>query len=241
MDSAFLILKGGIPGSLGFLLLGLTVGVILLLVRPTCRRWGHAWLIALIAFYWALFLPAFALWLQAGLVGDLGQVSRRDVRDVDTIVALSAGGYTVREGARALHVLTYHSALTVLETARVFHLLDDATILVSGGISAPDRLGPESASMRDGLVVVDIPMTRIRVESKSRNTFEQAVEVSRLLRADRRDRFVLVTRPAHMWRSMILFGPDPLSWTPNPYGRRSLRCPKPGSPIRRSFASSWSR
>ena len=36
-------------------------------------------------------------------------------------------------------------------------------------------------------------------------------------------------------------GPDPLSWTPNPCGRRSPRCQDQGSRIRRSFASSWSR
>ena len=36
-------------------------------------------------------------------------------------------------------------------------------------------------------------------------------------------------------------GPDPLSWTPNPCGRRSPRYPKPGTRIRRNFASSSSR
>ena len=36
-------------------------------------------------------------------------------------------------------------------------------------------------------------------------------------------------------------GPDPLPWTPNPCGRRSPRCRKPGSPIRQSFVTSWSR
>ena len=36
-------------------------------------------------------------------------------------------------------------------------------------------------------------------------------------------------------------GPDPLSWTPNPCGRRSPRCRTPESPTRRSFATRWSR
>ena len=37
------------------------------------------------------------------------------------------------------------------------------------------------------------------------------------------------------------YGPDPLSWTLTPCGRRSPRCQEPESRIRRSFASSWSR
>ena len=39
----------------------------------------------------------------------------------------------------------------------------------------------------------------------------------------------------------IRTGPAPLSWTPNPCGRRSPRCQEPEDRIRRSFATSWSR
>ena len=51
----------------------------------------------------------------------------------------------------------------------------------------------------------------------------------------------------HLWserydRTMDdVFGPDPLSWTPNPCGRRSPRCPKRGSRTRRNFVNSSSR
>jgi len=50
-----------------------------------------------------------------------------------------------------------------------------------------------------------VPADRILLESSSRNTFEQALNLRSLLDAHGIERFVLVTSPTHMRRAMATF------------------------------------
>jgi uncharacterized SAM-binding protein YcdF (DUF218 family) len=87
-------------------------------------------------------------------------------------------------------------------------------LIVSGGIPNPRRqFRPESEMLRDVMVKVGVAPGAIIEESKSRTTREQALNIGPLLRASNVQRFVLVTTPSHMRRSLGLFrtaGLDPV-------------------------------
>ncbi|HVJ41778.1 MAG TPA: YdcF family protein [Dongiaceae bacterium] len=92
----------------------------------------------------------------------------------------------------------------VLELARLF---PQATILLSGGV--PDLLTNKSSNeaglTRDLLVRQGISPSRILLEERSRDTFENARESEKLF-AGPTDRWLLVTSAAHMPRAMAAFG-----------------------------------
>ena len=108
---------------------------------------------------------------------------------------------------------------------------------------------PEAADYMIGMAAKDSEEKSLQgVQERShrlRNAFwTRALEE---LRARNVSRFENISPSNEHWLSCATgvsnctTGPDPLSWTPNPCGRRSPRCQDQGSRIRRSFASSWSR
>ncbi len=206
MDVVFQIIRDSIvPGSAPFLLLGLTLGVLLLMAGSRCQGWGRRWLVTLAALYWAMSLPIVADTAEGMLAGDYRPATVREARRADTVVVLGGGNQTYGAAGRELNLVTPESAFAVLEAARLYHLMDEPLIIVSGGIARRWVGSPESEAMRKSLLDLGIPDERILEESVSRNTHEQALNLTRLLRTHRIDRFVLVTRPAHMRRAMIMF------------------------------------
>jgi uncharacterized SAM-binding protein YcdF (DUF218 family) len=106
----------------------------------------------------------------------------------------------------------------------MFHRLEEAwrlyrvqpkPIVVSGGHVnpfTPDRDGNKIA--RDYLIQWGVPKNDVIGENKSRDTFESAVEVEKLLRLKGWKRYLLVTSASHMPRSMLVFStraPEPIA------------------------------
>lgn len=195
-----------IPGSIPFLLMGLTVGVALLHKRTTAR-WGRRWLTALVAAYWIASTPLGSRMLAAGLHRGYGSlVQAEQAEGATAVVVLSGGSLTYRARGEEISVLSEPSAFRALEAARVYRLLDSPWVVVSGGIGDPDRqLNPESETMRDELVRAGVPAERILVEPASSDTREQALNLRPLLAEHGIVRFVLVTSPTHVWRALAVF------------------------------------
>lgn len=82
-----------------------------------------------------------------------------------------------------------------------------AHVLVSSGVVGVD--GPaimgEAESMAALLNLMGVPDDALWMESRSRNTYENAVETKKLLDAQGIDRIVLVTSAMHMPRSVAIF------------------------------------
>jgi uncharacterized SAM-binding protein YcdF (DUF218 family) len=99
----------------------------------------------------------------------------------------------------------------------VYALLGDPIVFASGGEAEEGGVdNPESAAVRDVLVGAGVPEERILLESDSTDTHEQALELAPLLRDRSAERFVLVTSPTHMRRSLGAFrdqGLDPIPST----------------------------
>src|ERR1051325_4880049 len=100
-------------------------------------------------------------------------------------------------------------------TGPLFHRLDEAwrlyrlhpkPIVVSGGHVNP--LTPahnENQIACDYLILWGVPKDAVISESNSRDTFESAIEVEKIVRQKGWKRYLLVTSAVHMPRSMLVF------------------------------------
>lgn len=196
-----------VPGSMSFLVLALSVGLVLSSGPRGMHRWGRRWLIALAALYVALSTPL----VCSGLLGGLSRgyarlVDARNATGATAVVVVGNGVVTYGADGRALHQLTRRTAYCVLEAARLYKLLAEPWVIASGGIAdSASQREPESDVMRAGLIELGVPAERILLESTSRNTREQVINVAALLRPRRFEHVVVVTSPASMWRTLALF------------------------------------
>ena len=131
------------------------------------------------------------------------------------VVVLGSGVERVGGWSSSLAVLNSASAARVLETWRVFQLVNPSWIISSGGVANPtDPAEPSAITMRDALVHLGVPESRIKLESSSRNTHDEAVLVTALLRPLNVQNLVVVTSDTHMRRSIGAFRAQ--GWNPIP-------------------------
>jgi uncharacterized SAM-binding protein YcdF (DUF218 family) len=101
-----------------------------------------------------------------------------------------------------------------LEEAWRLYVLNPKPIIVSGGHVSPFTPSMnENEIAREYLIRWGVPRQHVLFEDQSRDTFESALEVEKLLRAKHWKRYLLVTSAAHMPRSMLAFGaraPEPV-------------------------------
>ncbi len=126
--------------------------------------------------------------------------------------ALSAAreGFSINEaGAR------------LIEAAALAQRFPNARIVFSGGSAslAPDA-PTEAQSVRLMLPAMGVPLSRVTIEDRSRNTQENARYVAQIVQADRR--WLLVTSAFHMPRAMGAFRAAGLDVTPWPVDYRTL-------------------
>ncbi|MDA2936971.1 YdcF family protein [Acidobacteria bacterium AH-259-A15] len=195
-----------IPGSLWFLFCGFSGGLLLLYWRGWAEQWGRRWLTMLVGLYWLLSMPFVSSGLEAGLIRGYGSLANAgEARKAAAVVLLAGGGLTFSARGEAITILSPATAFRVLEGARVYSLLEDPWVIVSGGIKdRGSHLIPYEA-LREELIRAGVPAERILLESTSQNTREQAINMAPLLQRHQIERFVLVTSPTHMARAMATF------------------------------------
>lgn len=203
-----------IPGSVTFLLLGLIVGVIMLYMNSVWAKWGRRWLTLLTLAYLLLSIPLISNALVDTLAHGFSNVKGDSVLgESEAIVVLGGGGATYLAGNQHVTALSEASTLRALEAARLYNRMGSPWVIVSGGTNARSGLiDPESEPMQKILVETGIPAEKIILESDSQNTQEQAVNIPPLLENLGIERFILVTSPTHMRRSVLVFqevGLDP--------------------------------
>jgi uncharacterized SAM-binding protein YcdF (DUF218 family) len=192
-----------VPGSSGFLLLGLTVGLALMVAGERARRWGVRWLALLAGLYWVLSLPITAAGLEAAL--DSGSVPLDDAApaQADVVIILGGGSETFRAGELAYSAPSESTALRALEGARLYHLLGEPLVIASGGPGGEGGRGePESRMLRAILEANGVPPDRILEEARSSSTREEAILLAEMLAGIPAERVVVVTSPSHMRRAL---------------------------------------
>ena len=205
------------PAHLSCILLLLTPGIVLLFVPPLAR-WGRRWLAAVLLFYLAISSEPGARLLVRTLTGrDLPLTSAAEARGARAIVVLGSGSVNLRASGRQLSSVNREAGLRVLEAARLFDLLQGPIVIVSGGVTEHDpAAAPESIALQRALVDLGVRADRIVLESKSKNTRDEAVVVKQMLAERGLTDFVLVTSPLHMRRSMLAFEQQGMHPVPSP-------------------------
>ena len=224
MDSFLEIIKVYLlPGSFEFLIIGLLLGVVLIVAHRDTRPWGIGLLTFLGAVYLILSLPLTARTFERVITDPAEPLQQAgQAEGAGAIVVLGGGSATYRASGNEINELSGATALRVLEAARLYDLLNDPSVIASGG--ADELLAvltPESVPMQQELMDLGVPSERIILESQSGNTREQAENIARVLEANDIERFVLVTSPIHMRRAVLTmreFGLDPI---PSPSSQHS--------------------
>jgi uncharacterized SAM-binding protein YcdF (DUF218 family) len=205
---ARLVKSSLVPGSFSFLLLGLTVGVLLAYGPRRSRRLAVPALVLLATGYWLGSLPIISDALATRFhARGVQQATAADLGDVQAIVVLGAGviGHTAAD--RTVTVPDRQTIYNALEGGRLYRLLSGSVMVIaSGGIGEPDALQePESVVLRDLLMHAGVPEDRILLESVSRTTHEQAINIAPMLKARQWSRVALVTPPVQMPRALGVF------------------------------------
>jgi uncharacterized SAM-binding protein YcdF (DUF218 family) len=208
--------KGLIPGSTSFVLFGLCVGVLLLFGQPRVAGWGRRLLTGLLVLYIVLSLQGTSDLLIFGLSHEFRSIQTRDdAKGAETVVVLSNGIQALRVGDQEVVVVNVASSANALEGARVYRLLGDPVVLVSGGATDPSTPTPESQALATALEQLGVPPSRIVMEATSKTTYGQVVNVSAWLQAHGQARFVLVTAPEHVRRATQAFAARGLQAIPS--------------------------
>jgi uncharacterized SAM-binding protein YcdF (DUF218 family) len=99
------------------------------------------------------------------------------------------------------------------ETWRLYRLRPKPIVVSGGHVNPFTPPMNENQIARDYLIRWGVPKNDVLAEDKSRDTFESAVEVEKILRAKGWRRYLLVTSAVHMPRSMLAFAakaPEPV-------------------------------
>jgi uncharacterized SAM-binding protein YcdF (DUF218 family) len=187
-------------------LLAIAFGIGLLYTRKR-YTWGRIWLTGVLVALWALSTPVVANWLAGRMGAGFVPLTRFDPgQGSAALVVLGGGAHRYHSRGREIDVLTSHTSLRVLEAARVYRLMNDPWVVVTGGVvSGWSSSTPEAVLMRDELVRLGVPANRILIEERSRNTYDHGIYVPELLRPLGIERYVLVTSGTHMRRASAVF------------------------------------
>ena len=122
-------------------------------------------------------------------------------RDIETIVVLSGEAW-YHPGLPIEEDLEAETCKRILEGIRLYNQRRDLKLLISGGsrVGAGQQV-PVASVIADFARTFGVPAGSILVEDKSQNTYENLVEVKRILGAKK---FILVTSAYHLPRAMAV-------------------------------------
>lgn len=209
--------KNFLPGTPSFLLFAFAVGL-LLLWKSRTKRVGRIWLTVLFALYAVFSIPLTARWLAAPLSWGFHPLEKQvNAGDAKAIVVLDGGTARFRNQQQLIELPLNTTAYRALEAIRIYRLLEDPLVVVSGGDDQPDpSWGLEASALRHQIFKAGIPDDHIVLDSQSLNTREHAVNIMQILQARGIHSFVLVTSPSHMRRAMLAFHAEGANPIPSP-------------------------
>lgn len=180
--------------------LGAAVALLLLaLLRRRHRdRWVWIGLAGLCVFGSAM--PVVQQWVGAPLEAGLAVHRPQPGLPAPRVIVVLSGGYE-RDATRELwDEMNVSTLRRTLEGIRLAHLYPRATLWLSGG--DPWGRAPPARAMAALALHMGVPAQRVRIETASRDTHDQALALARAVGGAR---MLLVTSAYHMPRSMALF------------------------------------
>jgi uncharacterized SAM-binding protein YcdF (DUF218 family) len=177
------------------------------------RRWARKFAIATFLLIFALHSGPVNYVLRYPLESGYRPVlDPRTAGRYDAIVVLTGG---ITPASRLIPLPTIDQTMfRRLDEALRLYRLQPKPIIVSGGHVNPfTENKDENKIARDFLIKWGVPAKDVLGEGNSRDTFESALEVRKLLVEKHYKRYLLVTSALHMPRSMLVFSrlaPEPV-------------------------------
>ncbi len=187
------------PLAIVLLLMGFGIWILKDLRKERSRKWG--WWIVLASFFVAYFLSA------SPVVSSLAYLVEKDyltdtsneIPHIDVIVVL--GGGSMRRGLQSQIDPSNETSSRLLFGLQALKRSSAEIIILSGG---GIRIVSEAEVMARTSEELGIDKSRIMIETDSQNTWEQAIEINRLLK-NRELTLGIVTSALHMKRSLMVF------------------------------------
>jgi uncharacterized SAM-binding protein YcdF (DUF218 family) len=193
--------------SVGALVVALLAGVLWQFARPLSAR-PRRFLVLVAGVYTVITCYGVSHAVGRLLTVGLAPFAADDVpRGRTAIVVLGSGSFTARDWSGSSYSIAGPmDATRVLEAVRVYRLIDADWVISSGGKPRPtDPHEASGVTMGESLAALGVPAPRIVVETKSRNTYEEAIVVAPMLQQLQVQHVVLVTSATHMRRSLGAF------------------------------------
>jgi len=195
--------------------LALAIAVVALALRPRSIRTRRVALAVTVAY---LLVSVYAVPTAVAnlLARPYHQFERDDVPSGRVaLVIFGAGDEEVAGWDVHLAVSNTVGAARVLEAWRVYQIAHPEWIVSSGGNPNPDAESePSGVNMRNLLVQLGVPASKIVAESASRETHENALASAAIVRSLHADHVILVTSAVHMRRSMGAMNAAGIAATP---------------------------
>jgi uncharacterized SAM-binding protein YcdF (DUF218 family) len=138
-------------------------------------------------------------------------------QDAGAIVIL-AGTVRTADPIRTRPELGPNTLYRCLHGAALHRANPDSLILLSGGLIDGEGSPTAATVMREFMRSQGVEASRILLEERSQDTYENAVESCKLLRERGVRRIVLVTDASHMLRASACFRKQGMEVTPSPCG-----------------------
>ena len=197
-----------------------------LLVRPRSRP-PRIVLLVVVIWYCAVGIYPIPHALNHLWSREFAPLTKSDVPPGRVAIALlGSGSYTALDWADNRAVIPDPIGLErALEAARLYALLDPAWVISSGGPASQGSSDFTSGeAMRDALVRLGVPASRVILKDDAADTHDEAQNVARLLPGLHVDHVVLVTSAVHMRRARATFRAAGVPVVPAP-----VREDKPGA------------
>ena len=177
------------------------------------RRWARKLLFLTFCLIFALHSGIVGYWLRYPLESDYPAVIEPTKREPYDAIVVLTGGIVPVSGLIPFPSVD-ESMFRRLDEAWRLYRLRPKPIIVSGGHVNPFKPDMnENQIARDFLIQWGVQKNHVLAEDRSRDTFESAVAVEKILRQNGWKRYLLVTSAVHMPRSMLAFGskaPEPI-------------------------------
>jgi uncharacterized SAM-binding protein YcdF (DUF218 family) len=193
-----------VPGSVFCLLIGVTVGLLLLL-SARLRRLAIVELSLITLLYWLLSIPVFAdLLANRGQLSGPHRVDTAAMPEADAIVVLGAGVVTHSLHGFQASVPDRQTIFNAFEGARLYRAAGRSIpVVASGGVvNADSQREPESIVIRELLVRAGVPSEVILLDSESKTTHEQAVNLAPVIKSHGWTRVVVIAPSVQMPRAV---------------------------------------
>jgi uncharacterized SAM-binding protein YcdF (DUF218 family) len=153
---------------------------------------------------WICSTPFFASWAIASLERQYPPKTMEQTPEAD--IAIVLGGALGQPLPPRVEVYLFGGAGRILHASRLYRAGKVKRVLVSAGnIPWARAIKPEAELIKDLLVEWGVASEAIEIETASRNTYENALEIARIWKARGFKSALLVTSAIHMPRAIAVF------------------------------------